>query len=383
MHILIAPDAFKECLSARRVALALKEGVESIFPEAEIRIAPMADGGEGTVESVIDATGGELIKLRVKDPLMRDTPSFYGITGDGSTAVIEMAAASGIELLSESERNPWITSTYGTGQLVRDALDRGCRRILLGIGGSATNDGGTGMAKALGADFLDRSGNDIGPGGGALANLVKIHLEGMDARIAATEILVACDVTNPLTGPDGASAVYGPQKGADRQMVNRLDRNLVHLDRLIREQLGKEISLVPGAGAAGGLGGGLMAFLGASLMKGFDMIAGTVELEEKIRWADLVITGEGRMDGQTQNGKTPYGVAQLAGKHGKPVVGVAGSIENDSKSMVDMGFQVIISIQEKPSDLDYAITHAEELLVRTGERIARLLHLGFNLPSPR
>ncbi len=375
MNILIAPDSFKDCLSARQVAHALKSGMMNIWPKADFHISPMADGGEGTVESVIDATRGELVTIQVMDPLMREISSFYGITGDGSTAVIEMAAASGIELLEVTERNPWVTSTYGTGQFIRDALDRGCKRILLGIGGSATNDCGAGMAEALGVKFTSRAGDSVPMGGGSLDRVEKILLEGLDRRIEATEILVACDVSNPLTGPTGASAIYGPQKGADPSMVKSLDNNLNHFAAIISRQMGKEVALVPGAGAAGGLGAGLMAFLGASLMKGFDMIAETVRLEEKVKKADLVITGEGKMDGQTQFGKTPFGVAQLAQKHRKPVIGVAGTIEEGVEGLYQMGFSVILPIQEKPSDLGYALTHAEELLNHTGERIARMISL--------
>ncbi|MCK5134788.1 MAG: glycerate kinase [Bacteroidales bacterium] len=375
MKILVAPDSFKDCLSARQVAVALSKGMKKISPETIFDIAPMADGGEGTVESVVDATQGKLVQIPVMDPLMRETSSFYGITGDGTTAVIEMAAASGIELLVTSERNPWVTSTFGTGQLIRHALDRGCKKILLGIGGSATNDGGAGMAVALGVKFTNHAGASIGPGGGALIDVAGVHMDGLDPRIANAEILVACDVSNPLTGPNGASFVYGPQKGADQEMVEKLDKNLNHFAGVIQQQLGKEISHLPGAGAAGGLGAGLMAFLGARLMKGFDMIAETVGLEEKIKRADLVITGEGKIDGQTRFGKTPFGVAQLAQKHGKPVVGVAGTVEAGADLLYREGFHLIMPIMEMPSDLAYAITHAEQLLERTGERIARMLNL--------
>jgi len=375
MHIVIAPDAFKDCLSAREVALAVSRGIKKIIPHATIQIAPMADGGEGTVESLIDATKGEMIKVPVKDPLMRDITSFYGISGDGTTAVIEMAAASGIELIHSGEKDPWVTSTYGTGQLISHALGRNCKKILLGIGGSATNDCGAGMAEALGIKFTDGSGAPIGPGGGALGAVQQIQLDGLDPRIAETEILVACDVSNPLTGPQGASHVYGPQKGADPEMVKKLDSNLAHFAKKIKEQTGKDISRVPGSGAAGGLGAGLMAFLGARLMKGFDMIAETVGLEEKIRKADLVITGEGKMDGQTRFGKTPFGVAQLARKHGRPVIGIAGTVDEGAQALYEEGFQVILPILEKPSDLEYAIKKAPVLLERTGERVARMLGL--------
>lgn len=375
MNILIAPDSFKDCLSARDVALALSRGIKAQIPDANITILPMADGGEGTVESVIDATAGQKIGVRVMDPLMREVSSFYGITGDGETAVIEMAAASGIELLSSDERDPWITSTFGTGQLIRDALDHGVKKILLGIGGSATNDGGAGMAEALGISFSGRFGTIPVQGGGTLGELEEISMEGLDPRLAQTEIVVACDVSNPLSGPDGASVVYGPQKGADREMVEKLDRNLVHFAGIILDQMGKAVSKVPGAGAAGGLGAGLMAFLDARLVQGFSLVAEVCGLEEQVRMADLVITGEGKMDGQTRFGKTPFGVAQLAKKHAKPVIGVAGTLEDDAGLLYELGFDLLMPIQEKPGDLAYSLEHAEQLLERTGERLARLLKM--------
>jgi glycerate kinase len=374
MKILIAPDSFKDCLRAREVAEALSCGIRKVLPQAKIRMVPMADGGEGTVESVIDATGGHLIKLQVNDPLMRRISSFYGISGDGNTAVIEMAAASGLELLKPGERNPWITSTFGTGELILHAIQAGCRKILLGIGGSATNDGGMGMAEALGIRFLDANGDSVHQGGGAVGEVRQIVMAGLDPRIADTEIMVACDVTNPLTGSHGASFVYGPQKGADEEMVESLDKNLSHLARLLAEQMDKEVDIIPGAGAAGGLGGGLMAFLGARLVRGFDMVAETVSLEESVQWADLVITGEGKMDSQTRFGKTPMGVALMAKKQGLPVIGVAGTLE-DADELYREGFDVLLPIQEKPSDLAAALENAPLLLERTGERIARMLKI--------
>lgn len=375
MNILIAPDSFKDCLKARQVALAIQQGMEKVLPGATYQIAPMADGGEGTVESVIDATLGRKVELSVRDPLMREIRSFYGITGDGNTAVIEMAAASGIELLDPSERNPWITSTFGTGQLIGDALDQGCKQILLGIGGSATNDGGAGMAEALGVSFLDGKGRKVKPAGGFLDQVERIQMEGLHPAISSADIQVACDVNNPLTGTEGASAVYGPQKGANVEMVKKLDAHLDHFAGLMRDQLGKEVAMVPGAGAAGGLGAGLMAFLDARLTRGFDLVAETVRLEEKIRNADLVITGEGKMDGQTQYGKTPYGVAQLARKHHKVVIGLAGTLEEGAEILYEQGFAVLMPIVEKPVDLAYALDHAAYLLEQTGERIARWLNL--------
>ncbi len=379
MHILIAPDSFKDSLGAPAVAVALAKGIRKSLPKAGIRTVPMADGGEGTVESIIEATGGRIIQLPVLDPLMREVSSFYGITGDGSTAVIEMAAASGLELLDPEERDPWITSTYGTGQLVRHALDQGCRKIVLGIGGSATNDAGTGMARALGVRFLDGEGAEVTEGGGSLGDIRVIRLEGLDPRIGKTRIRVACDVTNPLTGLQGASHVYGPQKGADPEKVKNLDANLTFFAELVREQLSMEISRVPGAGAAGGLGAGLMVFLGGTLVKGFDLVAETVGLEAEIQWADLVITGEGRMDRQTRFGKTPFGVAQMAKDHGKAVIGIAGTLEQGAEEFYRSGFDVIIPIQERPVSLEEALHNAAALLERTGDRLARCMRLGIRL----
>lgn len=375
MNILIAPDSFKDCLSAREVALALGRGIRKFLPNVKLTIAPMADGGEGTVESVVDATGGKRISLPVKDPLMRDIDSFYGLSGDGSTAIIEMAAASGLELLESEKRDPWITTTYGTGQLIADALDRGCSKILLGIGGSATNDGGAGMAEALGVKFSGSYGLLSAQGGGALGEIESVHMEDLHPGVGRAEFVVACDVSNPLTGPKGASATYGPQKGADEAMVKKLDQNLDHFSRIIKEQLKKDVSLVPGSGAAGGLGAGMMAFLDARLTSGFSMIAEVTGLEELIRDADLVITGEGRMDKQTQYGKTPFGVAQLAREHKKAVIGVAGSLEEDAGVLYESGFDLLLSIQEKPGDLAESLANAGPMLERTGERIARLITL--------
>lgn len=375
MKILIATDSFKDSLSAREVGLALKMGFLKGSPGHTIEILPLADGGEGTVDAIVDITRGKRISLQVMDPLMRGTEAFFGVTGDGRTAVIEMAAASGLEKLAFSERNPWVTSTYGTGQLIAAAMNLGCRRILVGIGGSATNDCGAGMAEALGVKFLDGRGRPVGKGGGALGGVDRIDVTGLDPRVGETEFLVACDVTNRLTGPEGASAVYGPQKGADKQMVQQLDANLRHFAGKVREELGKEIEQVPGAGAAGGLGAGMIAFLDAKLDKGFDLVAGMVQLEEKIRKADLVITGEGKIDHQTRFGKTPWGVARLAAGMHKPVIAVTGSMESGSEVLYKEGVTAIFPIIERPMTLEEAIRHAREMVERTGERIARTIHI--------
>jgi len=373
MKILIAPDSFKNSLSAMGVAESLRKGFLKSLPGAEIRTLPMADGGEGTIESIIDATGGELIRVKVQDPLSREVDSYFGITGDRSTAVIEMAAASGLQLISEEEKDPWITSTYGTGELIRAALDNGCRTILLGIGGSATNDCGAGMAEALGVRFLGPDGMQVEQGGGALGEVRRIDVGGLDRRIAESRILVACDVRNPLTGPEGASCVYGPQKGADREMAKKLDANLAGFAGLIQDQLGKDVENVPGAGAAGGLGGGLIAFLNAELVEGVPAIAERVGLAEEVKWADLVITGEGRMDFQTQFGKTPIGVARIAKQYDKKVIAVAGTIGEGADVLYDMGIDAMYSILESPISLEEAIEKTSELLETAGERIGRFL----------
>jgi glycerate kinase len=376
MRILIAPDSFKNALSAMEVAKSLKTGLQKIFPEAEFEILPMADGGEGTVEALIDATQGQIITTQVHDPLMRSIESSFGITGDGVTAVIEMASASGIQLITSEERNPWITSTYGTGELIKAALDKGCRDIIIGIGGSATNDCGMGMASALGVKFLDGAGNPVGQGGGVLGEVASIGMSSLDERIRDTKIMVACDVTNPLTGPTGASHVYGPQKGAGPEMVKKLDNKLQQFSHLITRQLGKDVENIPGAGAAGGLGAGLIAFLDAELVEGVPVIAAKTGLDAAAAKADIVITGEGKIDSQTQFGKTPFGVAQAAKKHGKPVIAVAGTIGGGTEELFSKGLDAIISILDKPLSLEAAIQETPTLLEATGERIGRLLVLG-------
>ncbi|MGB4476726.1 MAG: glycerate kinase, partial [Bacillota bacterium] len=312
MRILIAPDSFKGCLTALEVGNALKDGILSVCSEAVVDVVPMADGGEGTVRSLVDASSGKILTAEVLDPLGRPVTAEYGIMGDGHTAVIEMAAASGLPLLKDYERNPRVTSTYGTGQLIEAALDAGATKLIVGIGGSATNDGGAGMAQALGARLLDRSGNEIQRGGAALKDLAAIDVSGMDSRLSDVEIIVACDVTNPLTGPKGATAVYGRQKGATEEMIEELDRALANYARVIREQLHKDVEDVSGAGAAGGLGAGMLAFLNAALRPGVDIVIEATRLADRVTGCDLVITGEGRLDSQTSHGKTPMGVARVA-----------------------------------------------------------------------
>ena len=372
MRIVIAPDSFKESLTAREVALSIEKGIYKVFPEAEVINIPLADGGEGTVQSLVDATGGQVIKLTVKDPLMRDIEGFLGILGDNETAVIEMAAASGLDLLKEDEKDPWVTTTFGTGQLIKKALESGSKKVIIGIGGSATNDGGAGMAEALGVRLLDGQGNQIIRGGGGLKDLASIDSSELDPGISHAQFLVACDVNNPLVGENGARQVYGPQKGADQNMVAALDENLKHFASIIKRDLDKDILEVPGSGAAGGLGGGLMAFLNAQLKPGFEIIKEIVDLEQKMKDADLVITGEGRIDFQTQFGKTPYGVAQVAGKLGIPVIALAGTLEDGHQVLYQMGFNGIFSIIDRPMDLESAKRDAPMLLQNAAERIMRV-----------
>ena len=357
-RILIAPDSFKESLSAVKVAFFLKKGLENSGKDFEYDLAPVSDGGEGFMKAMVSGTNGYFKAFTVNDALMRPVEAEIGFSRDGKTAFIEMASASGIERLILKQRNPLVTSTYGTGELIRHAIESGCLKIILGIGGSATNDGGAGMAQALGIGLLDAENNPIGPGGGNLNQLASIHTDGLLFRLP--EIIVACDVSNPLTGPKGASAVYGPQKGATPAIVDILDRNLKHFAVIIKNQLGIEIDNIPGAGAAGGLGAGLMAFTGASLKNGFQILAETIQLEKRISQADIIITGEGCMDSQTLHGKAPFGVAQLARKYKKPVFGVAGTLGNGYQELYMHGFDILISILHKPATLYDSIENASE-----------------------
>ena len=376
LKVVIAPDSFKGCLTALQVCDAVEAGIRDVWPDAEVQKVPMADGGEGTVQSLVDATEGELLVETVTGPVGRPVEAQYGILGDGETAVIEMAAASGLPLVPEDQRNPLVTTTLGTGELIKAALDRGCRKFIIGIGGSATNDCGQGMAKALGARFLDATGSDLGPGGGALAELDRIDASLLDPRIAECSVVVACDVDNPLCGERGASHVYGPQKGATPEMVERLDANLGHCADLLSRDLGKDVRETPGAGAAGGLGAGLMAFLDAELKLGVDIVLEASALEERLRDADLVITGEGKFDGQTIFGKTPIGVAKTAKKHGVPVIGVGGSIADDATVVYEHGIDALIPILAVPMSLDEAIDRGAELVAAAAARGARLFRLG-------
>jgi glycerate kinase len=372
MKIVIAPDSFKGSLSAFEVAQSIQRGIKNVDESIETIIVPMADGGEGTVQSLIDASGGEIVELTVHDPLFRQISSFYGIMGDGKTAVIEMAAASGLPLLTPAERNPLKTTTYGTGELINDALNRGCQKFIIGLGGSATNDGGCGMAQALGAKLLDQNGNETGFGGGELQKINTIDISGIDNRIKRAEFLAACDVDNPLYGEKGASAVYGPQKGATEDEVITLDKGLEHFALLVKQQLNFDIKDVAGAGAAGGLGAGVMVFLNARLQRGIEIVTQINNLSEKMTGAGLVITGEGRIDFQTAFGKTPFGVAQMAKEKNIPVIAMAGSLGEGYQTLFEKGFDGIYSIMNESMSLKYAIENAAKLLENAAENVVRI-----------
>ena len=379
MKIVIAPDSFKGSLTALQVAEAIEVGLRRMFTDAAIEKIPMADGGEGTVQSLVDATGGQILTAQVLDPLGNSINAQYGVLGDGVTAVIEMAAASGLTLVPEDKRDPRVTTTYGTGELIRVALAHGCRKLIIGIGGSATNDGGAGMAQALGAKLLTASGEQIEPGGGSLATLNSIDLSELDPGIAETETVVACDVNNPLTGKQGASHVYGPQKGATPEMIRVLDANLVHFDKIVQRDLSKSVGNVPGAGAAGGLGAGLMAFLDASLKSGIEIVTEATQLSKRFAGADLVITGEGQINFQTVFGKTPVGVAKVAKTHNIPVIAIAGSIADNSDGVYDAGIDAMIDIVPEPMSLENAIENATTLIETAAERAGRMVTTGMKI----
>ena len=376
MKIIIAPDSFKESLSAQGVAAEIAAGFREIFPEAECIELPMADGGEGTVDALIAATAGQKVSVEVTDPLGGKVTGFYGVCGGGRTAVIEMAAASGLDLVPPERRNPLLTTSYGTGELIRHALDAGLRHLIVGIGGSATNDGGAGMLQALGVRLLDEEGEEIDFGGGALSALDRIDVAGLDPRLRDCRVEVACDVDNPLTGPRGASAVYGPQKGASAEMVTELDRNLIRFAELIRRDLGMDIVERPGAGAAGGMGAALLAFLQAELRPGVEIVLEATRFEELLAGADLVITGEGRIDGQSVFGKAPVGVAKLAARYGVPVVGLAGSLGSGAEAVFDQGISALFSVVNGPVTLEEALANAAENLRGTARNVAAVMKLG-------
>ena len=370
----VAPDSFKESMTAKEVCDAMEKGIKKADSAAEVIKVPMADGGEGTVDSLVDATNGQRVIVEVTGPLGNKISAYYGILGNGTTAVIEMAKASGLEILEKKKRNPMITTTFGTGELIRDALDHNVKEIIIGLGGSSTNDGGSGMAQALGAKLLDQNNHQISFGGGNLDKLDKIDISNLDSRLQDVKIILASDVTNPLIGKDGASRVFGPQKGATPEMVEKLENNLQHYAKIIKRDLNKDVASVSGAGAAGGLGAGLMAFTTCKMRQGVDIAIEVTKLEEKVKSADYVFTGEGGTDFQTKFGKTPYGVAKLGKKYHKPVISLAGYLGEGIDSLYSEGFTAIFGIIPGACDLSTALKNGPSNVARTTENIVRLLN---------
>ncbi|PWG00256.1 glycerate kinase [Levilactobacillus bambusae] len=375
MKFVLAPDSFKGSLTAKEATLAMKRGIQTVYPDAEIEMIPMADGGEGTVQSLVDATHGQLLTATVTNPLGHPTLATYGLLGDGHTAVIEMAAASGIQYIDDETANPLVTTTYGTGELMRAAMDQGATQLILGLGGSATNDGGAGMAQALGVQLLKADGTEVAVGGGNLSELVRIDASRRDPRLDKVEVIMASDVTNPLTGNTGASVVFGPQKGATPDQVQRLDHNLAHYAEVVARDLGIEVAEIPGSGAAGGLGAGLLAFTSATVERGVEIVLEKTHLRDRVKDADVVFTGEGGMDFQTQYGKTPMGVAQAVKQTAGdlPVIALVGKIGQGTEVLYELGIDAIFSTVPGVETLDQAISEAGSNVQKTAENVARLI----------
>ncbi|HEY8804404.1 MAG TPA: glycerate kinase [Clostridium sp.] len=373
--IVLAPDSFKESMTAKEACEAMERGIKKANSNISCVHVPMADGGEGTMQSLVDATKGKIYSLKVVGPLGTDVEAQYGILGQGEVGMLEMASASGIQLVTAKQRNPLLTTTYGTGQLIKACLNHGVKKILIGIGGSATNDGGAGVLQALGGKLLDKHGNELAFGGGELGKLNSIDLCNFDPRLKEVIIEVACDVNNPLCGELGASKVFGPQKGATKEMIETLDCNLKHYADIIIKQLGKDIINEPGSGAAGGLGAGLMAFLDGTLKKGIDIVIEYTGLEQKIKEADMVWTGEGSIDFQTQYGKTPLGVAAVASKYNKPVIALAGRIGEDIDILYEKGIGSIFGIMKDVTPIEEALVNGQKNIEKTAENIIRLMNL--------
>ena len=379
MKIVIAPDSYKESLSALEVANAIEQGFREIWPDADYVKLPVADGGEGTVEAMVAATAGRIVDVDVTGPLGKTVTAFFGLSGDERTAFIEMAAASGLEQVPVALRDPLKTTSWGTGELIRHALDAGVDHIIIGLGGSATNDGGAGMVQALGAKLLDARQNEIGKGGAALDALTRIDISQLDPRLAACRIEVACDVTNPLTGKEGASAVFGPQKGATVETIDRLDTALVHYAQIIARDLEVDVLELAGGGAAGGMGAALYAFCGAQLRRGIEIVTDALQLDACVADADLVVTGEGRMDSQTIHGKVPVGVAKVAKRYHKPVIGSAGSLTADVGIVHEHGLDAVFSVIYTICTLDDALKNAAENVRMTARNVAATLKMGQTL----
>ena len=378
MKIILAPDSFKGSLTSTEVAEAMETGIKRVLPGADCIKIPMADGGEGTVQSLLDAAGGELISCKVTGPAGQSVTAGYGMLADNSTAVIEMAAASGLALVSGKTMNPLKTTSFGTGELIRHALDRGAEKIILGIGGSATNDAGVGMAQALGVVFRDGDGRVIrrNGAGGMLQQIESVDLKARHPKLDQARILVACDVDNPLTGENGAACVFAPQKGADADMVKLLDDNLKHLAGVIERETGIDVDAIPGTGAAGGLGAGLLVFAGAELESGIEIISRATSIETHLRSADLVFTGEGRVDFQTAFGKTPAGIARLAAEYGVPVIAIGGGLADDAGQVFTHGINGLEAAIARDMPLDEALANSREYIANAAERVIRLIMIG-------
>jgi glycerate kinase len=372
-RIVVAPDSYKGSVSAIKVARAMARGARRVFPEAEVREIPIADGGEGTVAALVAATGGRLRTTEVSGPLGQPVTATWGVLGDGRTAVIEMAAASGLPLLATEQRDPRLTGTRGTGELLRAALDAGLRRILVGIGGSATNDGGVGMARALGARFTDADGVELPEGGAALARLRHIDLGGLDRRLSTSEITVACDVDNPLCGPRGAATVFAPQKGASPAVVAELDAALAHFAACAVAATGRDVAESAGAGAAGGLGAGLMWFTPAQLRPGVAIVLEAVGFAELVQEAAFVITGEGHTDFQTAFGKAPVGVAQVAKRFRVPVFCLSGGVGQGADEVLTLGIDAVLSICPRPMPLEACMRDGGALIEAATASLCRVI----------
>lgn len=379
MKIVIAPQAFKGSISAMEVSKAIQEGVINVFPESEIILCPVADGGDGTLETLVESTGGSINETTVTGPIGSPVRALWGAMGDQKTAVIEMARTSGLALLTLDERDPLNATTFGLGEIILSALDAGFRDFIIGIGGSATNDAGAGMAQALGIKLLDKTGTEIPVGGAALQNLRTIDISKLDNRILNSDFQVACDVNNPLTGPEGAAAIYGPQKGASKEHIDILDKALSNLSSIIKKDMGKEVSEIPGAGAAGGLGAGIMAFMNGNLRTGVDIVLDKVGLDSLLDSADLVITGEGGLDFQTVYDKAPIGVAKMAQKKKIPTIAISGMLGKDFHVVHGHGIEAAVSLTNGPMSLEEASNNAYNLIKECAEESLRLISVGMKI----
>ena len=375
MKVVIAIDSLKGSLSSMEAGMAIKDGILAAKPDAEVIVKPLADGGEGTTDALIEGMNGERIDLTVTGPMHTPVDAYYGYLKDTNTAVMEMASAAGITLVPDSEKNPLLATSYGVGEMINDAIQRGCRNFIIGIGGSVTNDGGIGMLKALGVRFLDENGEDAGEGGQALAKVARIDVSGMNPLLKECHIQVACDVNNPLCGENGSTYVYGPQKGVTEDMKKTLDEAMVHFARVTSETLENDYMNTPGAGAAGGLGYAFLAYTGAELTPGIELILDAVGLEEELSGADVVVTGEGRLDFQTAMGKAPVGVARLAKKYNAKVIAFAGSVTKEAtacnKEGIDAFFPILRSVCTLAEAMDPVA--ARNNMTATVEQVFRLL----------